>query len=76
MTPRKLNALVTGGARGIGLAVVNKFINSGYNFVSTGRSPGFFDLFQVEYHKLEFLERNSLSNFIDLVKDKEITQAI
>lgn len=71
MTANRL-ALVTGGSRGIGMAIVEKLLHSGFQVITTGKSKRDFSIPSVEYHAVDFSDVEATQKFASQMADKKI----
>lgn len=62
--------LVTGGTRGIGKAIANKFKKQGANVIITGTKKG--DVEGFEYMQVDFSYKDSFASFIMKIQKKKI----
>jgi len=68
----KLKAVVTGATRGIGYAIAQRLIKNGIEVVVTGRSENAKYPDGAIYYAVDFLNDNSINNFITFLKAQKI----
>lgn len=70
------NVLVTGGTKGIGLAIAEYFAEKGYNVSVTGRTLSRAFKGNINFIKVDFSHPPELNNFLENLSDKEFSIVI
>jgi 3-oxoacyl-[acyl-carrier protein] reductase len=72
MNKKKYCALVTGATRGIGFAIAKKLLDDGMEVIATGADTDGKPPEGASYYPVDFLNNNSLQEFIEYIKTKNI----
>ena len=68
--------LVTGGSKGIGLAIVRKFLSEGFSVISVSRSIGGLEVLEKEFSgslhvfRADFSDRKAIEEFVETVRSR------
>ena len=72
MNSRAHHALVTGATRGIGYAIAERLLEDGLSVTLTGTGSDAKYPVGANYYPINFMDNNSISNFIEYIKKKNI----
>jgi len=67
------NAVVTGGTRGIGLAIAEQLLKDGYNVTITGTKNEAPCIDTAQYQQVDFLDNASLGRFIEYLRNENVS---
>ena len=72
MSKIKYRAVVTGGTRGIGLAIAERLLKDGLEVIITGTSENAEYPTGASYYPVDFLNDNSVAAFVEFLKQQQV----